>query len=106
MSPSIFDEYLSGLASWETELFPELHMEVDCYKFISLVNTQLLHDSKFQLITVSDGSDNSGSMTFGWVIALLGGRRLARCLAFGPFGSSFKAEIQDFCASKDKWVIK
>jgi hypothetical protein len=60
-------------------------------------------------------------MTFGWVIALPNGRRLARCSgpAFGPFGSSFRTEgygflsvsrflfhIQDFCACTDKWVIK
>jgi hypothetical protein len=88
--PSTFDEYLYGLASWEVELFPELSMEVDCYKFISLINTQILHDREFHLITVSDGLDDSGSKTFGWVIALPNGRRLARCLglAFGPFGSS------------------
>jgi hypothetical protein len=46
------------------------------------------------LLTISDGSDDSGSMTFGWIIALPRGRRLARCVgpAFGPSGSSFQAE--------------
>jgi hypothetical protein len=68
-------------------------MEVDCYEFACLVDSQVLDESAIQLITVSDGSDDEGSMSFGWIIALPNGRRLARCAgpAYGPTGSSFRA---------------
>jgi hypothetical protein len=108
------------LAPWEYHLLSELTMEVDCYDFVHLVNTQFETKDKVQLISVSDGSDDSGSMTFGWAIALPDGRRLARCSgpAFGPTGSSFRAEgygflsvsrfiirIQEFCSSDAPWSI-
>jgi hypothetical protein len=69
-------------------------MEVDCFDFLDLVNTQSSHENAIQLLTMSDGSDDSGAMTFGWVIALPTGRCLAHCAgpAFGPYGSSCRAE--------------
>jgi hypothetical protein len=76
-TPGTFSEYLSHLDSWEKELFEDLIMEVDCYEFLDLVDSQLILDDVIRLITVSDGSDASGSMSFGWVIALPNGRRLA-----------------------------
>jgi hypothetical protein len=60
-------------------------------------------------------------MTFGWVIALPTGCRLARCSgpAYGPMGSSFRAEgygflsvtrflvhLCEFCATTPSWTIK
>jgi hypothetical protein len=45
-------------------------MEVDCYEFLDLVNAQVLDENDPCLITVSNGSGASGSMTFGWVITL------------------------------------
>jgi hypothetical protein len=83
--------FLSSLEPWERELFPELSMEVDCYKFLELVDAQALDAADTRLPTVSDGSDDSDSMSFGWVIALLNGTRLARYSgpAYGLLGSSF-----------------
>jgi hypothetical protein len=73
-------------------------MEVDCYKFLSLVESQILEESAIKLLTVSDGSDDSGAMTFGWIIAMPCGLWLAQCSgpAYGPTGSSFRAEGYDF----------
>jgi hypothetical protein len=89
-----FSEYLSSLDTWETELFDDLTMHVDCYELIRLVETQMTQTTQVQLITVSDGFDNAGAMTFGWIISLPDGTRLARCVgpAYGPFGTSFRAE--------------
>jgi hypothetical protein len=99
--PATFHQFLAQFEPWETQLFPELHMAVDCYKFLDLVNSQQIDDTDntaMHLITVSKGSNDSGSMTFGWVIALPEGRCLARCSgpAFGPSGSSFQAEGYGF----------
>jgi hypothetical protein len=93
-----FTDFLAQLDLWESQLFLELEMHVGCYKFMTIVNSQDLAANATQLITVSDGSDDSGSMTFGWVIATPDGRRLARCSGpvFGPFGSSFRAEGYGF----------
>jgi hypothetical protein len=119
--PETFPEYLGTLDLWERELFPALSMEVEPFEFIDLVTSQDLAEDDIHLLTVSDGSDDSGSMTFGWVIALPSGRRLARCSgpAFGPTGSSFRAEgygflsvtrflirICAFCSSTPAWSIK
>ncbi len=89
-----FQEFITTLDLWERELFPELSMTIDCYEFLEIVNEQELDDTDIRLLTVSDGSDVEGSMSFGWIIALPSGRRLARCSgpAFGPSGSSFRAE--------------
>jgi hypothetical protein len=96
-------------------------MKVDCLEFIHLVNSQLLAKSSAQLITVSDGSDNSGLMTFGWAIALPNGQRLATCAgpAYGPSSSSFHAKgygflsvsrflvrLFEFCLVQPAWVIQ
>ena len=66
-------------------------MHVDCYEFIQLIENQPARNTEIQLLTMSDGSDNSGAMTFGWIIALPDGTRLARGSgpAYGPFGTSF-----------------
>jgi hypothetical protein len=66
----MFREFLVMLKTWEQELFPKLSMEVDCYKFLNLVTSQELKLKATQLLTISDSSDNSGSMTFGWIISL------------------------------------
>lgn len=119
--PETFCEYLATLDPWERDLFPVLTMDVGCYEFLDLVTSQELAANATQLLTVSDGSDDSGSMSFGWVIALPSGRRLARCSgpAFGPIGSSFRAEgygflsvtqflirLCDFCSTRPAWTIK
>jgi hypothetical protein len=119
--PSTFLEFLTTLELWERELFSDLTMQVDCFEFIQLVNSQLITDSSAQLITVSDGSDDSGSMTFGWAVALPNGQRLATCAgpAYGPSGSSFRAEgygflsvsrflvrLFEFCSVKPEWIIQ
>jgi hypothetical protein len=92
--PETFQEFIDTLDLWEQELFPELSMTVDCYEFLQIVNEQELDKTATCLITVSDGSDNDGSMSFHWIIALPSGCCLAHCSgpAFGPSGSSFRAE--------------
>jgi hypothetical protein len=90
-------------------------------KFTAVVDAQILDESEVQLLTVSDGLDDLGAMTFGWIIALPCGRRLARCggPAYGPYGSSFCAEgygflsitrflvrLCEFCDIKPKWSIQ
>jgi hypothetical protein len=89
---------LDTLDPWESNVFPELTMDVECYEFLELVNAQNLDETAVQLITVSDGSDDSGSMTFGWAIALPSGFRLACCFgpAYGPSGSSFEPKATGF----------
>ncbi len=62
---STFTEFIETFDVWERELFSDLHMEVDCYEFLSLVESQILEESAIQLLTVSDGSNDSGAMTFG-----------------------------------------
>jgi hypothetical protein len=42
---------------------------------MELVNAQPAAD--IQLLTMSDGSDDAGAMTFGWIISLPNGHRLA-----------------------------
>jgi hypothetical protein len=90
-------------------------MEVDCYEFLSLVESQILEESAIQLLTVSDGSDDSGAMTFGWIIAMPCSQRLAQCSgpAYGPTGSSFRAEgnrflvrLCEFCLITPSWSIQ
>jgi hypothetical protein len=73
-------------------------MDVGCYEFLDLDTSQELEATATQLLTVSDGSDDAGSMSFGWVIALPSGRHLTRCSgpAFSPIGSSFRAEGYSF----------
>jgi hypothetical protein len=82
---------LDTLDLWESNLFPKLTMDVKCYKFLELINAQNLDETfelinaqnldetAVQLITVSVGSDDSGSMTFGCAIALPSSFRLAHC---------------------------
>ena len=116
-----FTEFLLSLALWENQLFPDLTMHVDCFEFIHLVNTHTPDVAPIHLITVSDRSDDDGSMTFGWAIALPTGRRLAHCAgpAYGPYGSSFRAEgygflsvarflirIQEFCSIAITGTVK
>jgi hypothetical protein len=87
-------------------------MTVDCYEFLQIVNEQELDETATHLITVSDGSGNDGSMSFGWI---------ARCSgpAFGPSGSSFCAKgygflsvtrflvrLCKFCAVTPTWSVK
>jgi hypothetical protein len=77
-------------------MFSQLTMEVDCYTFLERVNSQ--PEAAIQLLTMSDGSDDDGAMTFGWIISLINGQRLARCAGpvYGPYGSSFRAEGYGF----------
>jgi hypothetical protein len=84
-------EYLKTLDHWELHLFANLEMLVDCYKFIQIVDSQLLAASNTHLLMMSDGLDLDGSMSFSLIIALPWGRQLAQCAgpAFGPYGSSF-----------------
>jgi hypothetical protein len=120
-SPSTFVEFLTTLDGWEAQLFSQLTMDVDCYAFLNLVNTQPLDETEVHLLTMSDGSDDDGAMTFGWIISLPNGNRLARCAgpAFGPYGSSFRAEgygflsvarflvrLQEFCNQTPRWRIQ
>jgi hypothetical protein len=71
--------------------------------------------------TPSDGSDDAGSMSFGWIISLPNGHRLAHCAgpSFGPYGSSFRAEgygllsvsrflvrLQEFCQQPPSWHVQ
>jgi hypothetical protein len=117
--PATFTDFLDTLEFWETELFANLIMEVDCYTFLALVNAQ--PKTAIQLLTMSDGSDAAGAMTFGWILLLPNGQRLARCSgpAYGPYGSSFRAEgygfllvsrflvrIQEFCNEQPRWRIQ
>jgi hypothetical protein len=116
-----FLQYLSRLDNWERSLFEELTMEVDCYSFLDLVDAQTTDGDSAQLLTMSDGSDSAGAMTFGWVLALPTGQRLARCAGptFGSYGSSFRAEgygflsvsrflvrLQEFCQVAPRWKIQ
>jgi hypothetical protein len=120
-TPATFSDFLSSLAEWETELFSDLIMHEDCYEIVRLVETQRTRTTQVQLLTVSDGSDDAGAMTFGWIISLPDGTRLARCSgpAFGPYGSSFRAEaygflsvsrflfrLHEFCGIQLEWCIQ
>jgi hypothetical protein len=40
-------------------------MDVDCFEFLNLVNSQDLANMATHLITINDGSDAAGSMSFG-----------------------------------------
>jgi hypothetical protein len=116
-----FSDFISFLDEWETELFADLTMNVDCYEFIRLVETQKVRNTHGQLITVSDGSDNAGAMTFGWTISLPDGTCLAQCAgpAYGPFGTSFRAEgygflsvsrfllrLHEYCGIQPAWCVQ
>ncbi len=116
-----FAEFLAALEFWETELFSDLTMMVDCYEFIRMVETQRHRNTDIKLLTMSDGSDDAGAMTFGWIISLPDGTRLAKCSGpvYGPFGTSFRAEgygflsvtrflfrLSEFCRIKPDWRVK
>ncbi len=118
---STFAEYIQTLEEWEKELFADLTMHVDCYDFIQRVETQTQRNTEVQLLTMSDGSDESGKMTFGWIMSLPDGYRLARCSgpAYGPFGTSFRAEgygflsvsrfllrLHKFCNIQPTWRVQ
>jgi hypothetical protein len=75
--PETFLDFIHTLDEWERELVPGLSMDVNCFEFLDIVNSQDKTNDATQLITVSDGSDDSGSMSFGWIIALPTGRCLA-----------------------------
>jgi hypothetical protein len=115
-----FSQFLDGLDHWERSLFADLTMEVDCYTFLDLVDSQVTDGDIAQLLTMSNGSDDSGAMTFGWIMALPTGKRLVRCAGptFGSYGSSFRAEgygflsvscflvrLQEFCQVQPPWKI-
>jgi hypothetical protein len=59
----MFQEYLLALAEWETELFSELVMHVDCYELIRLVETTPLCNTAIHLLTATNGLDDAGVMT-------------------------------------------
>jgi hypothetical protein len=75
--PETFIQFIQTLDVWERELFSGLSMDLDCFEFLNIVNSQDIRNDATQLITVSDGSDDSGSMSFSWIIALPTGRCLA-----------------------------
>jgi hypothetical protein len=56
-----FQEFLTNLDEWESKLFSELTMYVDCYNFMHLVKTQNLRNTKVQLLTMSNGLDEYGA---------------------------------------------
>jgi hypothetical protein len=68
--PATFTEFLATLEFWEAELFSDLTMMVDCYKFIRMVDTQRQRNTNINLLTMSGGSDESGAMRFGWIMSL------------------------------------
>jgi hypothetical protein len=117
-TPATFQDYLLTLAEWETELFSELTMLVDCYEVIWLVKTTPLCNTAIHLLMTSDGSDNAGAMTFGWILSLSNGQRLARCSgpAYGPFGSAkgygfllvsrFLLRLHEYCGVTPSWHVK
>jgi hypothetical protein len=118
MIPATFHDYLSHLPSWEHHLFADLTLLYEPYELLQLINLRslTLADALFppttdnddaddldlpiptpalnwKLLMVSDGSESSLKMTFGWALCLNDGTRLASCAgpAFGR-GSSHRAE--------------
>jgi hypothetical protein len=93
-----FTEFLATLVFWETELISNLTMLVDCYKFVQMVETQRHRNTDIKFLTMSDGSNESGAMAFGWIISLPDGTCLTKCSGpvYGPFGTSFPAEGYGF----------
>jgi hypothetical protein len=133
-----FHEYLGQLPSSEQHLFADLQLFFSPYEILQLINlcpltildalfapsTDDAYDldappkldpklPTWKLLLVSDGSELARHMTFGWVLCLHDGTRLAVCSgpAFGT-GSSHRAEatgmlsgahflqlLQNFCAA-------
>jgi hypothetical protein len=111
--PATLHEYLAQLPSWEHHLFADLILLYEPYDILQRINLRPLtiadalftpstpnddgtptHDDPiWKLLMVSDGSESSMKMTFGWALCLHDGTRLAYCSgpAFGR-GSSHRAE--------------
>jgi hypothetical protein len=103
-----FTEYLTCVPAYEQHLFASIQLLVDPYEIISIFNdndhesvttdddTLILDNTPTPPATihmVSNGSELSQKMTFGWVLCTANGQRLVICSgpAFGT-GSSHRAE--------------
>jgi hypothetical protein len=60
LKPATFTDFLDTLDPWETQLFATLTMDVDCYAFVAMVNDQTVEGNSIQLLTMRDGSDDTG----------------------------------------------
>jgi hypothetical protein len=116
--PVTFHNYLAQLPSWEHPLYADLTLLFEPFEILQRINLcsltladalfppmtadeddDLTHnplpppDPTWKLLMVSDGSEASSTMTFGWALCLNDGTRLAYCAgpAFGR-GSSHRAE--------------
>eukprot|EP00980_Cylindrotheca_fusiformis_P022824 scaffold9811_cov93-Cylindrotheca_fusiformis.AAC.2 len=67
---STFQSYLESLPFAVQQLLQELDIRIPVPELIQLLNsTHPQLSAPLQCIGVSDGSENQGSMTFGWLIA-------------------------------------
>eukprot|EP00980_Cylindrotheca_fusiformis_P027571 scaffold21320_cov78-Cylindrotheca_fusiformis.AAC.1 len=96
---STFQSYLKSLPFAIQQLLQDLDIRIPVPELIQLLNsTHPQLSAPLQCIGVSDGSENQGSMTFGWLIADPEGFRVAACAgpAFGSQASSYRAEGYGF----------
>jgi hypothetical protein len=93
--PESFDQYVMTLPKWEQSLFTSLEFLVPPFHLAAtLSNLPRGADTPaLQIHFVSDGSQIDETTTFGWVLSLSDGTRLAQCAGpgCGP-GTSHRAE--------------
>jgi hypothetical protein len=86
--PGAFDDYLAALQPWESSLFQCLEMKAYPTEVASLLTSN-------PFVSASDGSVKFATHgSFGWIISLPNGRRLATCSGpvYGAKPSSYRAE--------------
>jgi hypothetical protein len=87
-TPGAFADYLETLAPWESTLFHSLDMHVYPTEMVSLLTSN-------SFLSASDGSVKfSTHASFGWILSLPNGLRLATCSgpAYGAKPTSYRAE--------------
>eukprot|EP00980_Cylindrotheca_fusiformis_P020836 scaffold7832_cov103-Cylindrotheca_fusiformis.AAC.3 len=92
-----FHTYVQTLPLSARQLLSDLEILIPLADLIDVFQATTSIDNA-KCYSVSDGSEFSGSMTFGWVIAASDGTRVVTCAgpAFGSQASSYRAEGYGF----------
>ena len=82
-----WENYLASQPAWIQTLLGQIKLQLPIEQILEI------YDKEGEFVMVSDGSEKEWAMTFGWILAVRSGMRLAK--AAGPCsggGSSLRAE--------------
>jgi hypothetical protein len=85
--PALLTAYIASLATWERDLLQELELHIPQDALFAALQQQ-------NMLLASDGSQQSNMASFGWILGLHDGTRLATCSgpAYGAKLNSYRAE--------------